>query len=209
MRIGNLLQIATALGVAAALVWLAGAPAAASAGQTVLTPLPPTEQEPGKPVVVAARLTDATTGRPVGNATVEFFVMTEVFGQRLMSIGQAVTDTTGRAAVSYKPSWEGETEVVAKFSGNAQYAAAEAGYTFVAIGPVPVHQNAKFGLEPIRAWAPLVVAVLVLAVWATLIGVVAQTVFGMSPRTVPERAIRRAAGRQVQAAGQDFIDGAS
>lgn len=209
MGIKELVRVVTALGLVGALLWMSGASAAAATAQAVLTPLPPAEQEPGKPLAVAARLTDGSSGRPVGNATVQFYVMTDVFGLRPMSIGEAVTDTTGRAAISYKPSWEGETSVIAKFAGNSQYTAAEAKYAFTALGPVPVHQNAKFGLEPIRAWAPLVVGGLVLTVWAILIAVVVQTVVGLNPRSVGLPVLEPISARGAQVVSQDFVDGAS
>jgi len=210
MAVGNLIRTAAVLVVAGAMLWLAGAPVVASATPTVLTALPPAEQEGGKAVTIAARLTDGSTNRPLGSLNVQFFVMTDVFGPRLMSVGQAITDTTGRAAISYKPSWEGDTKVVARFAGSAQFAATETTFQFVAVGPVPVHQDASFGLEPIRAWAPAVVVVLVLGVWATLIAVVSQTVLGLRVR-IPEGAPVSVpiAGTHLQPASEDIGDGAS
>lgn len=210
MAVGNLIRTAAVLVVAGAMLWLAGAPVVASATPTVLTALPPAEQEGGKAVTIAARLTDGSTNRPLGSLNVQFFVMTDVFGPRLMSVGQAITDTTGRAAISYKPSWEGDTKVVARFTGSAQFAATETTFQFVAVGPVPVHQDASFGLEPIRAWAPAVVVVLVLGVWATLIAVVSQTVLGLRVR-IPEGAPVSVpiAGTHLQPASEDIGDGAS
>ena len=217
----NMIRIAAVLVVATATLWLAGAPVAASATPTLLTPLPPAEQEGGKAVTIAARLTDGSTNKALGSLDVQFFVMTDVFGPRLMSVGHAITDTTGRAAISYRPSWEGDTKVVARFTGSAQYAATETTFQFVAVGPVPVHQNASFGLEPIRAWAPAVVILLVLGVWATLIAVVSQTVAGLrvripmvAPASAPiagthAPASAPIAGAHLQPAGEDSGDGAS
>jgi len=181
-------------------VWLSGGRAAAAPSPVVLTALPPAEQEAGKPLALAARLTDGSTNRPLGSMTVEFFILTEVFGPRLMSVGQATTDTTGRAAVAYKPSWEGETKTVVRFRGNAEYAAAEIGFQFNAVGPIALHENAEFGLKPIRAVAPYVVFAIVAGVWATLIFVLGSTVRGIALEEVGVRG--RVSAVPARAAGQ-------
>jgi hypothetical protein len=210
MSMHAVLRLTSVLLIAAGLLMHVSARAAGAGETATLTGLPPAEQVEGKPLVLGARLNDATTGKAIGNAEVEFFVMTEVFGPRLMRIGSAVTDTTGRAAVSYRPSWEGETQVVARFAGNAQYAATEGSFEFASVVPVLGHQNSAFGLEPIRAWAPVVVILLVVAVWAALIAVVMTTVAGLRPLPSAARVpLAQPASSPLQAAGDDISDGAS
>lgn len=197
MTTKQILGTLAALAVASVMaLWPAGN-ASATLVSAVLTPLPPTQQEAGKPLALAAKLTD-TANKPLGGQKVLFLVRTDVFGERLMHLGYGVTDSTGRAAISYKPSWEGETKIVARFAGSADYAAAETAYTFNAAGPVPVHTNARFGLEPVRAWAPVAVIALVAAVWATLAFVVIHTVRGMRS---PEPAIEVATSPRLAPVG--------
>ncbi len=175
-------------------LWLAGGKAVAAPSPVQVTPLPPGEQQAGKPVTLGAKVVDTTINRPVGGIDVVFFVETDVFGIRLMNVGHAATDATGSAYVLYKPSWEGETKVVARFAGNSQYAAGEGSLQFSAIGPARLHENARFGLEPVRAAAPFVVIAVVLAVWTTLVLVLVRTVRDIGfadtsvvTRTVPAR----------------------
>jgi hypothetical protein len=159
--------------------------AAAAGAPATLTGITPAKIEAGQPVTLAAKLTDDTTRRVVGGVEIKFMVLTDVFGSRWMEVGKAFTDATGVAAISYKPSWVGDTRVSARFAGNTQYAATEVSYAFQAVGPIPQHENARFGLEPIRAWAPAVVAAVVLSVWIILGFVVIRTVMGMrAPRPV-------------------------
>jgi hypothetical protein len=85
-----------------------------------------------------------------------------------MKVGQVLTDATGVAAITYTPSWEGEHTVVARLLGNGSGDPVQTSFQFEALGPVPLHENARFGLEPIRARLPAVVGAAVLAVWAIL-----------------------------------------
>src|SRR5581483_5354718 len=174
---------AVALAASLAVVWLSSGSAEGAPPPAALTPVPTQATETGKPVTLAVKATDPATNRPVAGLQVQFFVLTDVFGQRLMSVGQATTDPAGMAAVLYKPSWEGPTQVTYRFAGNAQYGAAQATSQFVAVGPIPLHKNADFGLDTVRSLAPVVVIALVVAVWATLIGVVLHTARGI--RMVP------------------------
>jgi hypothetical protein len=174
-----------ALALAASLgaVWLTSGSAQSAPPPAVLTPVPTQATDAAKPVTLAVKATDPATNRPIAGLQVQFFVLTDVFGQRLMSVGQATTDAAGMAAVQYKPSWEGPTQVTYRFGGNALYGAAQATSQFVAVGPIPLHENADFGLDTVRSLAPVVVIGLVIAVWATLIGVVLHTARGI--RMVP------------------------
>ncbi len=164
----------------AALTGLLLAPrtASAEATATVLKGVPPFDQEPGKYISIGARLTDAA-GKPIGGVMVDFFVITTTFGERPMEVGRAATDSQGVATVGYKPSWAGETRVVARSAGNAQYAAAESKFQFAAVGPDRVHANAEFGLAPIRAIAPVAVFAIVAFVWGVLLVVLIGTVRGL------------------------------
>ena len=118
-------------------------------------------------MILGARLHDGQ-GQVMAGQPVTFYVLTAVFGERLMKVGQVLTDATGVAAIAYTPSWEGEHTVVARLPGNGSGDPVQTSFGFEALGPVPLHENALFGLEPIRAWLPAVVGAAVLAVWVIL-----------------------------------------
>src|SRR3990172_12400649 len=164
LKLGLLLAMA-----AAALGFLGVLPAMAEGpdgpATPVLEPLPPAQQTEGQQsVILAARLHDGQ-GQVMAGQPVTFYVLTTVFGERLMKVGQVLTDATGVAAIAYTPSWEGGHTVVARLLGSDPV---QTSFQFEALGPVPLHENALFGLEPIRAWLPAVVGAAVLAVWAIL-----------------------------------------
>src|SRR3970282_245769 len=58
---------------------------------------------------------------PLGGATVTFYMLTTVFGERLMKAGDAFTDATGTASLIYEPTWVGDHTVVVRFPGHAQH----------------------------------------------------------------------------------------
>jgi len=166
LKLGLLLAV-----VAAALGFLGVVPAMADGPDSpetpVLEPLPPAQPAEGQQsVILAARLHDAQ-GEAMAGRPVTFYVLTTVFGERLMNVGQVLTDATGIAAIPYRPSWEGEHTVVARLPGSGADPV-QTSFKFEALGPVPLHENARFGLEPIRAWLPVFVGGAVLAVWAIL-----------------------------------------
>jgi len=169
----RLLKLGLVLAVTAAALGLLGVGLAAAEGPdkpatAVLEPLPPTQPAEGQQsVILGARLHDSQ-GQVMAGQPVTFYVLTTVFGERLMKVGQVLTDATGVAAIAYTPSWEGEHTVVARLPGNSGGDPVQTSFQFEALGPVPLHENALFGLEPIRAWLPAVVGGAVLATWAIL-----------------------------------------
>ena len=164
LKLGLLLAVASA-----ALGFLGVLPAIADGPATpVLEPLPPAQPAEGQQsVILGARLHDGQ-GQVMAGQPVTFYVLTTVFGERLMKVGQVLTDATGVAAIAYTPSWEGDHTVVARLPGDGSGDPVQTSFQFDALGPVPLHENALFGLEPIRAWLPAVVGAAVLAVWAIL-----------------------------------------
>src|SRR3972149_4453566 len=105
------------------------------------------------------------------------------FGERLMKAGDALTDATGIASLIYEPTWVGDHTVVVRFPGDPQHASTQTTFQFAATGPVPVHENARFGLEEVRSRLPFAVGAVLLAVWATLGLVVVTTVRGLRAAT--------------------------
>ena len=169
----RLLKLGLLLAVTAAALGFLGVGAAMAEGPDtpatpVLEPLPPVQPAEGQQsVILGARLHDSQ-GNVMAGQPVTFYVLTTVFGERLMKVGQVLTDATGVAAIPYTPSWEGEHTVVARLPGSGSGDPVQTSFQFDALGPIPLHENALFGLEPIRAWLPAVVGAAVLAVWAIL-----------------------------------------
>jgi hypothetical protein len=173
------------LAVAALALWLRGGGTAFGEGPagTVLEPLDSsTLGADGQTVMLSARLLD-DQGQPVNGGVVTFYVMTTVFGERLMKAGDASTDATGTASLMYEPTWEGDHTVVVRFPGDGEHAPAQSTFQFAATGTVPMHENARFGLEEVRRWLPLAVGAAVLSVWAVLGLVMLTTVRGLRTAT--------------------------
>jgi sugar lactone lactonase YvrE len=104
----------------------------------------------------------------VGGLPVTFYIVTTVFGERLMHVGEALSDAGGISSVVYRPTWTGDHVVVAHFDGTAEYAAAETSFHFDAEVAESGFEPAEFGLEPIRAALPFGVAIAVLVIWGSL-----------------------------------------
>ncbi|HEY5475854.1 MAG TPA: hypothetical protein VIK11_03970 [Tepidiformaceae bacterium] len=172
-----------ALVLAGSLLPLVGGPGNALAADppqaTTLKVVQPADQQPGKPVLLSAKLTNAA-GQPVGNQTINFYIIPGVFGpDAMMSAGRAVTDSTGTAEFPYTPTWIGDVKAAVSFNGTATLAGSQATFQFKAVGPVRGHTNAKFGLQAVRDWAPWVVAALVAIIWGTFITVVVRVAIAM------------------------------
>jgi len=177
---------ALAIGVllAAGLVLAAvAAPAQADGpGSVTLVPLPPQEQAPGQEsVVLSARA--LAGGEPLAGAKITFYILTNVFGERLMKVGDATTDMSGTAAIIYQPTWEGDHTVVVRFAGNGDYGPTQTSYHFQAADTTSPYEPAQFGLEPVRRWLPAAVGLVVLAVWASLGYALATTILGIRAAT--------------------------
>jgi sugar lactone lactonase YvrE len=143
-----------------------------------LVPIPPPNAAPGQEsVVLSAQLLNDSA--PVAGVPVTFYVVTDVFGERLMKVGDALSDATGAASVLYRPTWDGDHTVVARFAGNSNYPATQTSFSFIAQGVVSPWQPAQFGLEPVRRLLPIAVGVGILAVLATLGFALVTTVIGI------------------------------
>jgi sugar lactone lactonase YvrE len=183
MRSSRLRSVLAVVAAVAVCLWAAGTAGAdsPSGGQTstAIEVFPPAQQVSGQQnVTLSARLRDGE-GRALSGQALGFFVLTDVFSERLMKVDDVLTDPTGTASLLYQPTWEGEHTVVVRYPGSDDYAPAQTAYSLDVVGPVPVHHNASFGLDSVRPWVPLGVGTIVLTVWATLGLVMARTVFGL------------------------------
>jgi sugar lactone lactonase YvrE len=130
-------------------------------------------------VTLAAKLS-ANDGTPARGEQVVFYELSSVFGERLMKLGSAMTDVTGTASLPYEPTWKGQHTVVVRYGGDSEYTPAQTTFRFQSTAPPHVHQNARFGLEAPRKWAPLGVGLAVLAVWGVLGLALVRTVVGIA-----------------------------
>lgn len=123
--------------------------------------------------IVSAVVT-SPAGKPVSEATVRFYDVVDLFGQREELIGSATTDGQGAVAISYLPATKGTHQIVARFTGQGALVASLGTTTFeakVSAKPYVVDQPPLAGFS--RA-VPYAVGVLVLAVW----GLIAFSLFG-------------------------------
>lgn len=186
LRAGTLsiLLAAVALGVWGARAALADEPVTGGAPAVLQAQPSVSEVQGGQSLTLTARLQDSA-GAAVSGAPVTFYVLTNVFGERLMNVGEIPTDATGTASLVYKPTWEGDHTVVVRYAGSAENAPAQVAFQFNATGPMAEHVDAPFGLEPIRRWAPLAIGAVVLAVWGTLGLVLLRAVRGIPAAAAP------------------------
>lgn len=136
------------------------------------------QRGPHSTVTLSALLTSAE-GKPARAEPVVFFEMSSVFGERLMNLGTSVTDATGAASLPFEPTWPGEHTIVARFGGDGEFAPAQSTFRFSSDAPPHVHENAKFGLELPRQYAPIGAALAVLGIWGVLGLVVMRVVRGI------------------------------
>jgi hypothetical protein len=201
VRLPALVLLAAAI---LAALTLPAAPPVVADERAILEVLSPSAEIPQEgPVLITARLV-AADGQPVGGATLTFYVLTDVFGERLMTVGDAMTDGTGMATLVYRPTWQGEHRLVIR-SGGTSHEPVQTAYRFDVEGSVPVHEDAPFGLEPVRQWLPVAAGVMILAVWAIMGLVAVRTVMGIpaaagvpaparpAPAPSPHRPLPRAA----------------
>src|SRR3990172_12907028 len=139
-----LLAGVAALGVGGAGAALADEPATGGA-PAALQAQPSVSEVPGEQsLTLTARLQDGA-GAAVNGAPVTFYVLTDVFGERLMNVGEIATDATGTASLVYKTTWEGDQTVVVRYGGSDALAPAQVAFQFGALGPMLEHENVRFG----------------------------------------------------------------
>ncbi|MCW5851275.1 MAG: hypothetical protein KIT87_14460 [Anaerolineae bacterium] len=154
-----------------------GGASAASRTPTRLSVTPSSSVVVGDEMVVLMAVLRDDQGAPVPKAEVHFFVDTEFAGVKgQMEVGKARTDANGVAFADYQPTLRAEKQVITtSFEGQGLYDESQqvvelhqAGEPLSGISTEPV------GLEGLRRWAPTGLAVVVLAVWATLAFVLFQ-----------------------------------
>lgn len=176
------------------------------------TPKPPEEQEnvsllltafqqpqAGQPLTLSATLKD-DQGKPIEDATIEFFFRADFFAKGLMELGEAATDSQGVAVFEYAPRRSGEVEVVARYKtaetatiltlpeANEPFYQTEVGIKFPSvgedfiIGPDSSRELGAMGEAPMTAlylpggilswlWVPVIA---IIVVWSTYLRIMNQ-----------------------------------
>jgi len=132
-----------------------------------------TAAKPELGYIVSATVT-SPAGKPVSEATIRFYDVVDLFGQREELIGSGVTDGQGQAAIGYLPASAGTHQLVARFTGQGSLIASLGTATLEAkVTAKPYAVDAR----PLAAFSnavPYAVGLLVLAVW----GLIAFSLFG-------------------------------
>lgn len=126
---------------------------------------PSVKPETGYVISVHLKSSD---GRPVNEATVRFYETVELFGAREMLIGVGTTDGQGSADLLYLPAKVGTHEIVARYPGRPDVAAASGRTTFEATVAAPPYKSETLALSPLAGVVPYGAGALVLGVWALI-----------------------------------------
>lgn len=173
--------LAQAMGVAALLL-LAPLALHSAHAQAPLAPSlelePPQLNEQRTAFVLTALLKDAT-GEPLGGERITFFVDVDFESAGPMLIGSRTTDASGRAAIRFRPTWDGEQLLSARFEGNASHLPATVNRAMEVLGSNARYVEQPRGLERVRNWLPVTAGVVLLAVWISLGSISAWTVLGI------------------------------
>lgn len=137
--------------------------------------------------VITALLLDAE-GVPLEGQRIDFRVAVDFPGDDdSLALGSKSTDATGRAAITYRPTWDGAHTMTARSSRTVEYQSAAAEAWFQVAGAAVPYVEEPHGLGAVRRSLPIVVGLALAAVWMTLAFVVLRTVLGIA------RARRRSA----------------
>lgn len=137
----------------------------------------------GQPMVgqylVVATLKTADD-KPVANETVSFFEQIQFLGAtRDALIGTVTTDSDGTAVVAYQPTQVGEHTLIARSTGDAQYAKSETKSTLDVSQVVSPFPAVVVPLASVRMGLTIGVGLIVVAVWAFLIGLAVRAFTGI------------------------------
>lgn len=113
-------------------------------------------------------------GKPVNDATIRFYDVVDLFGQREELIGTGLTDGQGQTAIGYLPATTGTHKIVARFAGQDALIASLGTTDFEASVAAPAYKIDQPGFAAFSRYVPLGAGAIVLAVW----GLIAFALFG-------------------------------
>jgi hypothetical protein len=147
---------------------------------TTLHVAPSAWETHGETINLMTVLKDAN-GAPVEKAQVRFLVDAEFAGVKSkMDIGRVKTDANGVAFLDFKPTLATrQQKITAVFEGMGIYGESQQSVEITQIGtPPPAYTVEPAGLDAIRHWAPLGLALVVGSIWG-LYGFVVFQIFGI------------------------------
>jgi hypothetical protein len=151
----------------------------ADGSRLALTTAPAEKIEQG--YVVSVRVT-SPAGKPVGEATIRFYDIVDLFGQREELIGTGLTDGQGQTAITYLPATTGAHEIVARFSGQGSLGASLGVTELDASVAAPTYTIDQNALASFSRYVPFGAGFAVLAVWALIAFSLIGTVRGIAVR---------------------------
>lgn len=107
-------------------------------------------------------------GKPVGDATVRFYDVVDLFGQREELIGTAQTDGQGNALIYYLPASTGTHKIVARFAGQGTLTPSLGVADFEAALAAPAYKVDPQPLAAFSRYVPFAAGAVVLSVWALI-----------------------------------------
>lgn len=158
------------------------APAASSLYRaTTLSVSPSSWATSGEPVSLMAVLRDNKEA-PVSKAELRFLMDAEFGGTKgKMELRSVKTDANGVAFFDYRPTIAAKSYVITvRFEGKGIYDESESAIELRGLGaPPPAYTMEPIGLEAVRKWAPLALAVVILGFWS-LFGFVLYRAVGIA-----------------------------
>jgi hypothetical protein len=139
--------------------------------RVLLTTVPAAKTELG--YTISVKVT-SPAGKPVNDATIRFYDIVELFGQREELIGTAVTDGQGLTAITYLPASTGTRQIVARFAGQGTLIPSLGVTTLEATVAAPPYRVDQPPLALFSRYVPYAAGVVVLIVW----GLIALSLFG-------------------------------
>jgi len=122
----------------------------------------------------------AADGTALNNKTVDFYEhVTFVGSDREAKLGTATTDSTGVAAIAYRPAQNGQHTLVARFAGDEAAAKTETTSTIKVSDAVSPFAPKAAPLASVRQWLSVGVAMVVVGVWMFLFGILLRVVLGI------------------------------
>lgn len=108
------------------------------------------------------------TGKAVGDTTIKFYEVVDLFGQREALIGSAPTDGQGTAVISYLPATKGAHQIVARFGGQGTLGPSVGVATLDATVAAPTYKVDQPGFANFARYVPFGAGFIVLAVWGLI-----------------------------------------
>jgi hypothetical protein len=144
--------------------------------------------KPEQGYLVSVKVT-SPAGKPVSEASIRFYDVVELFGQREELVGTGTTDGQGNALISYLPATLGSHQIVARFAGQGTLVPSLGVTTLDATVAAPAYKVDQPAFAAFAKYVPYGAGFLVLAVW----GLIAFSLFATARGVVAgaDRKIRK------------------